>query len=253
MHSFLHSNPPQGQLNPRHDVRPGLSQPASAGMTLALLLCCASAQAGRPLSTEDAGTNPQAQCQIEAWADKEGSTHASHFAPACGLVDGLELGLEWVKATPKDTESQGRSAALKWAPEWLSWYDWRFGAKLSTAHEKSAESAHWRQASLAVLGIVSVPIDPQWTVHLNLGRERNKIDQRSTTTYGAALVWTPHERWALFAELNGDTKTSTRQSLGLRYWLVPEQLGLDATTSRTNATPDSRAWGLGLGWYGLHF
>lgn len=212
-----------------------------------------SAHAGRPLGTEDAGTNPQAQCQVEAWLDSASDARLTHLAPACGLVDGLELGFEFVKASPKDEQPQGRSLALKWAPEWLEWQGTRFGLKLGTASEKAPDDTRWHQASLAVLAIASLPLNPQWTAHFNIGRQRDKLEGVGTTTYGTALVWTPHERWVVFGELTGNNKSASTQTIGLRWWLLPETLGLDLTSSRTNATPDNAAWGIGLGWYGLHF
>jgi hypothetical protein len=226
-----------------------------ARSALALLLAAAGthAMAGRPLGTEDAGTNPQAQCQIEAWVDAAAEGKATHLAPACGLIDGLELGAEWIKASPSDEQPQGRALALKWAPEWLAWQGWRFGAKVATVSSKAPGESSWHQAATGAMAIASLPLDPQWTLHLNLGRQRNKLEQVSSNTYGAALVWTPHERWVVFGELNGDSKTPAHQSVGVRYWLLPDQLGLDVTGSRSNATPDSRCWGVGIGWYGLHF
>jgi hypothetical protein len=218
-----------------------------------VLALSGAAMAGRPLATEDAGTNSQAQCQIEAWVDSASDGKAHHFAPACGLIDGLELGLEWVQASPAADQAQGRAVALKWAPEWLTWHDWRFGAKLGTAQEKAGGERSWHQANVSVLAIASLPLNEQWTLHLNAGHTRNKLDQTSANTYGAALTWAPLERLVVFAELNGDSSTPATQSAGLRWWLLPEQLGLDVTASRANATPGSRSWGVGIGWYGIKF
>jgi hypothetical protein len=235
---------------------PRISRTASSAKLLGFLAALGvpnlPAWAGRPLSTEDAGTNSQAQCQVEAWVDSASDGRQTHIAPACGLIDGLELGLEWVKATPSDELSQGRSGALKWAPEWLEWHGWRFGAKVSAGQEKAPDDK-WRNASLAALGIASYTLSPELTVHVNMGRARDRLAGVTATTYGTALVWTPHERWLVFGEVTGDNKTPAVQTIGLRWWMLPEQLGLDVTTSRTNATPDSAAWGLGLGWYGIKF
>lgn len=220
---------------------------------LAAGLLSLSALAGRPLGTEDAGTNPQAQCQLEAWVDNTSGARSTHVGPACGLIDGLELGFELVNATPRDEQPQGRALALKWAPEWLEWQGTRFGLKLGTASERAPGETNWHQATVAALAIVSMPLGPSWTVHLNAGRQRDKLAGASSTTYGAALTWTPHERWLVFGELTGDNQSAATQTVGLRWWLLPETLGLDLTSSRTNATPDSRAWGIGLGWYGIRF
>ncbi|MBI2733275.1 MAG: hypothetical protein HYX44_08240 [Aquabacterium sp.] len=203
--------------------------------------------------TDDAGANSQAQCQVEAWVDSTADMRSQHLAPACGLLDGLELGFELVKVTPSDAQSQARSIGFKWAPEWASWQGWRFGLKAGTSSEKAADEHQWHQSIAGVTGLASVPLDAQWTVHLNLGRERNKLDQLSANNYGVALAWVPQERWLVFAEVVGHSNTPATQAVGLRWWLLQDQLGLDATASRSNATPDGRAWGIGLGWYGIKF
>lgn len=124
-------------------------RPVPACLLAALATVCMNADAGRPLATEDAGTNPQAQCQFEAWHDRAGDgDQATHLAPACGLIDGLELGLEWLRAAPMNEQPQARAVALKWAPEWLAWQGWRFGLKVTSAHEKAPGEAQWHQSSL---------------------------------------------------------------------------------------------------------
>lgn len=211
------------------------------------------AQAGRPLTTDDAGANNQAVCQIEAWQDRASDAHSTHFAPACGLMDGLELGLEFIRVHPGDEQTQGRAIGFKWAPEWASWQGWRFGLKAGTSAGKAPDESDWHQASNSVSALASLPLNSAWTLHVNLGREFDRQEHTGSNTYAAALAWTPSDRWVLFGELVGHHNTPATQAIGVRYWLLPEQLGLDLTSSRSNATPDSRAWGIGLGWYGIKF
>ncbi|KGM39284.1 hypothetical protein JY96_02575 [Aquabacterium sp. NJ1] len=223
-----------------------------------LLSCLATltawdAQAGRPLLTDDASVNDQGQCQIETWVDSTPDARSHHFAPACGLIDGLELGFELIRVAPSEEHAQTRAFGVKWAPDWATWQGWRFGLKAGTSSEKAADGLQWHQSIVGFSTLASVPLDAQWTLHLNLGRERNKLDQVGTNNYGAALAWAPHERWLVFAEVVGHGNTPATQAVGLRWWLLPEQLGLDATASRANATPNGRAWGVGLGWYGIKF
>lgn len=224
----------------------------------ALLACLATvlatnSRAARPLATDDAGANAQAQCQIEAWVDSTADTHSQHLAPACGVLDGLELGVELVRVTPSDQEARAQSMAVKWAPEWASWQGWRFGVKAGTSRERDVDNPRWHQSVVGFSGVASLPLDAQWAMHLNVGRERNKLDHVSANHYGLALTWAPHERWLVFAEVVGHSNTPATQAAGVRWWLLQEQLGLDATTSRSNATSESRAWGIGLGWYGIKF
>jgi hypothetical protein len=96
-------------------------------------------------------------------------------------------------------------------------------------------------------------INDQWAAHLNLGRDVEHHPKGHKATAGAALAWTPHERWLVFAELTGAEQQSTTRGADARYWLIPEVLGLDATVSKVNAVKNSTNWTLGLGWYGLKF
>ena len=65
--------------------------PVAVGLLAAML----PAHAGRPLSVEDAGVNDLAQCQVESWFSRtSGSGTRLVVAPACGVLPGVELGLE---------------------------------------------------------------------------------------------------------------------------------------------------------------
>lgn len=213
----------------------------------------ASAWAGRPLATEDAGVNDKGSCQLEAWRDFGKEVDHTHIAPACGIMDGLELGLEVDMPSSMALDTHAIVGALKWAPESLAWNGWRFGAKLSTTAERAAGESERHHANWTALGIATYPINDQWTAHVNLGHAYDKLAKEHAEVYGVAMAYTPHERFMVFVELNGDNKGPATQTAGLRYWVIQDSLGLDITTSRTNATPDSQTYGIGFGWYGLKF
>jgi hypothetical protein len=240
-------------MHKRHDL---ISSIARHGRSTTVVLGClliTQAHAGRPLTTDDASANTQAVCQIETWSDYASDAHSTHLAPTCGLIDGLELGLEFIRVSPSNDQAQGRAIGLKWAPEWATWEGWRFGLKGASSAGKAPNEPDWHQAATSFSGLASLPLNSQWTLHLNLGRERDRQEQRSTNTYGTALAWAPSERWLIFGELIGHRNAPATQAVGLRYWLLPEQLGIDATSARTNATEGSRTWGVGIGWYGIKF
>lgn len=209
--------------------------------------------AGRPLTTEDAGVNAKAFCQIEAWIDHTSDVRHGHMAPACGLLDGLELGLEWDSPAPASVAPHGIAASLKWAPDMLAWNGWRFGAKLGGISEKGHIEADRHFSRWTALGIATYEVTERWTAHVNVGHTRDKLGQNSAIVYGGALVYALNDRTQLFGEWNGDSSMPATRTAGMRWWLFPETLGLDLTTSQGNASPNGRAWGVGLGWYGLHF
>ncbi len=221
--------------------------------TMILALCGPTAHAGRPMATEDASTNPAAQCQLEAWMEKTAEARFTHLAPACGLGAGFELGLEAVSATPGEEQVQARSGTVKWAPEWLAWKDWRFGLKGGTVAQKGPGEGKWHKADWSGLGIASLAINEQWALHINAGHQHDVDSKSNVMTYSVGLNWAPVPRWQAFAEVMGDHKHTATQSAGMRWWILPEQLGLDVTAARVNASANSRSWAIGLGWYGLHF
>jgi hypothetical protein len=223
-------------------------------VSIGLLAATLSALAGRPLSVEDAGVNELAQCQVESWFSRtSGAGTSLVVAPACGVMPGVELGLEVDAPRHTSTTDAGRGLALKWVPEWAQYGDWKLGAKLSVGSDMPAGSGQWQSAPTSVLGIATYSLNEQWTAHVNVGLDVEHHPRDRKANAGLALVWTPHERWLVFAELTGTEQQSATRGAGARYWLIPEVLGLDATLSKANAVKDSTNWTLGLGWYGIKF
>lgn len=225
------------------------------GLLLAAVwLLAGPVQAARPLATDDAATNAAGVCQIESWVDRSDGGHATVIAPACGLTDTLELDFEFVRGSPRSVIAQERTVALKWADPDMKLGDWRLGAKLGFSQSKEPGVSDWSDASRPLLlGLATLPIGETVAVHLNLGHERRPADGTSATVYGAALTWTPIQPALLFAELNGDNRSAPLRTVGARWWLVQDTLGLDLTWTRQAATRDSTVVGLGLCWYGISF
>lgn len=222
---------------------------ASLGLTVA--------HAGRPLNTDDASTSPASQCQFEAWVDQAGGgTRARHMAPACGLTDEIELGVEFIATSPTQDQAQSRNLDLKWVPAQATWHGWQLGLRLDANAQKgpAADNTPWRHQLTALSALASLMLREQWALHLNFGHARDHLTRADTTPYALAIAWAPAKRWQLFTEVLGqDLAMPASQGVGLRWWLIPDKLGLDAGTSRTCATPDSRTWSLGVGWYALAF
>ncbi len=230
-----------------------VSRAARTALGLGALSLAAIGHAGRPLSVEDAGVNPARQCQLESWVDNSNNESSMALAPACGLGYGFELGVEFNNPYHTSRKDSERGVGLKWVPENGEWLGWQLGAKLSTSQTKAAGSNTWESGATSLLGIATYPINPAWTVHLNMGVdfEKHPSDQRATA--GAAAVWTPHKNWLVFAELSGARNTAATRAAGTRFWLMPDELGLDFTVSRTNGNQDPTAYTLGVSWYGVKF
>ena len=221
--------------------------------SLGAIACLSSAHAARPLTVDDTGVNEVGTCQLESWRDHERGARHLHVAPTCGVLPGLELNLELVRSSPASEQSQGRFLGFRWAPEFAKWGEWQFGLKAGWLQEKPAEQRRWQDGDGSASVMASRPLSDSVTLLINLGHTHPIDQQQKLTTHGVALMWNPSPRWMLYAEALGDTRHTVQKGAGLRYWVIPEVLGLDITAMRTNSRADSRVWGVGFGWYGIRF
>lgn len=236
---------------PFHLNAPGLPAPRLAlALALAAVLATQPVLAGRPLSTDDASTAEAGTCQIEAWQDRQDSETARFLGAACGLTDRLEAGLEFARSRAGDDRAQARALAVKWVPPSWQWQDWQFGLKLGLGQSR-ASGAAWHSSDRSALLLASWAPHADWAVHINVGHAHRPLDNRHARQGAVAVTWQPHPRWLAFAEIAGDQHDDVSRAAGVRWWLLPDVLGLDATVQKTHRSDAHTGWGLGLGWYGL--
>jgi hypothetical protein len=232
---------------------------ARALTTLCLAaLAAGTAHAGRPLATDDAGTTPAGECLIETWIERGDGSTGGVFAPACGVADGVEVGLEASRTTPDGGVRFGAGAAMKWVPAAgtmaTPWGEAQAGLKLGVGGDR-LRSGGWGGTAVSALLLLSTsPLDGL-TLHANLGPQRDRDSGLNATLLNLAAVWTLGDAGLVFAELQANDRRGllggTVRTSGLRWWLLPERLGVDLTASREAGVPGSTLWTLGLGWYGL--
>lgn len=222
---------------------------------LAATLCLTAfphlAHAGRPMSTDDAGTVGDAHYQIEAWREHTDNQHSTTLAPAFGFGD-FEFGLEVGKTVaPEALRIRDRALSLKWAPENLALGPLRFGAKAWIARSReTTEEENSTSRENGAIAISSWNISETIAAHLNLGFAHNGVERRNERIANVGVSWAIHERVSVFAEALHQQHSPTSQATGLRFWLIPEKLGLDLTASRETGVRNSRTIGIGFGWYG---
>ena len=224
-----------------------------------LTLVASQAWAGRPLGTDDAGTADEGTCLLEAWNERTGSERALIAGFACGIAQGIELGVDYTHPHPRD-EVRGESGlALKWVPD--SWAHDTAAGRLNLGFKFSAGFEHpvrrgWRHSEAAVLGMATLVLNDEWMLHANLGPVRNHSSHRTAGALSTAVMWTPQEQFFLFAEVDANTRSKvfggTVKTLGGRLWLIQDVLGLDLTASRESGSP-ATLWTVGFGWYGITF
>lgn len=228
-------------------------------LTLATL-CMATATpalAGRPLATDDAATADAGACQVETWADHAAGRTGWVVAPACGLVPGLEAAAELVRPGDRSAVRWGSGLALKWVPEGARLGTVagpvQLGLKLAAGWVKPAGAA-WDHTESHALALASWTPAEAWAVHANLGTARVAGSGAQATLLNLALVWTPLDPALVFVETHANDRRAlfggTVTTVGGRWWLRKDKVGLDLTAGR-EAGAGGTAWTAGLGWYGI--
>ena len=216
------------------------------------LLTGLSSWAGRPLTTDDAGTAERGSCQIEAWQDRQDGETVRNLGAACGVLEGVELGVEFARAHSHGEHASARGLALKWVPESWTWRDWQFGIKLAMGQDREPGTG-WQSSSRSALLLASWVPNDTWAVHVNAGHAHRPLAGENARQAAVAVTWQPDPRWLLFAEVTADQHEDVGRAAGVRWWLIPDTLGLDATVQKAHRSGTGTGWGVGLGWYGLRW
>jgi hypothetical protein len=229
-------------------------------VAILLSLAAASAWAGRPLATDDAGTAELGTCQLESWLERAGSDRALVIAPACGVVAGVELGADYTLPKTRDVLRGAAGVAMKWVPE--SWQTdtplgaMNFGIKLGAAFERPA-GGNWRSSETGALALATLVPAENWVLHGNLGFAHERAGGQTAGLMNVAVTWAPQALALLFAETQANNRRAvfgnTVYTGGGRWWAVKDRVGLDLTASREATSGAQTVWTLGFGWYGLSF
>lgn len=200
------------------------------------------AEAGRPLQTDDAGVLGPGECELELVAARarEPELRARETAVQAGCHAGalgqLALGLSRSRAESAGETARASGFELNGKLPLGAARDdaasWALGWSLLWAREPGERRRH---AASGVTLVTSVPAGADWTVHANLGHERDEIGRQRSTVWGFALEHAglgPGAVLAPMAELFGDDRAAPWWNLGLRLALQPDKLYVDVSWGR---------------------
>ena len=225
---------------PRCPVQPALA--ALIGIGLA-----ATAQAARPLATDDTGVLDKGRCEAEAVLSRDkaegGTVRGQGLQWGCGVGGRTQLALAVDQARQDSLRSRGTTASGKFA--WLPGDDgsWSIsGAVLWLG----ASGERQRHAATALNLLHTRTLGPQFVLHANLGHANDAIARRGSTTWGVAIEHAGWGPWALMGELTGDDLTAPLWNAGLRWTAVPDRWVLDIAYGQQMVGGRPRALSLGL-------
>jgi hypothetical protein len=211
-----------------------LRQHPLAVLSLAFAMLATTAHAGRPLFTDDAGIVDPGACQLESWGQRgRGGVSEYWVLPACNPTGNLELtvGAAQFRAPgERDTRGilQGKSLFRP-----LEVNGWGWGVAIG--NEFGATASRPLRNRLIGDFYANVPVswslhDDRWLVHASVGWLREREARRDRATYGIATEYALTARtWALGEAFGQSGNGRPFYHVGLRHWLVPEQLQIDVT------------------------
>jgi len=190
------------------------------------------AHAGRPLQADDAPPMDKGTCEIEGahseWRGNGSVQRLSYLQLGCGIGWNSELTVQALR--PHELALGGKTQLLS--------TPWRDGdAQLSLAWSLAHRHVDtvWRRSGATVVLVASAPLLPEWTVHANLGHQRDELARRRNTIWALAAEHNglgDAGRWQPMAEVFGDDRGQRWVNAGLRFALQPERLSIDGSLGR---------------------
>ena len=199
---------------------------------LALGAASLPAFAARPFVTDDARVVDQGHCQVETFAKRQSAYAGSEFwfFPACNFF-GAELTLGRNRIEDEyNTVVQAKFLLKELSPE-RPGYAVSLGSFGGDPFVNAIASFSFRQ--------------DRSIVHANLGAIRNDDADRATWGLGLEqLLAAP--RWYGILETFGQRGDTPTLHFGLRFWVMPNRVQIDATHGRQSADPEKRFNTIGL-------
>ena len=214
----------------------------------ALLLAATAAHAARPFVTDDARIVDKGGCQIETFYKREHRFDESEywFLPACNPL-GVELtagGLHVDNERLGGTSSKLLQGKMLLKP--LAANGFGFAISLGALRVAPPRSPNVTSPYLNAIGSFSFA-DDKVVVHANGGALRDRVAglNRGTWGVGAEIQLAP-PRWIGILESYGQRGDKPTLHTGLRVWIVPNRVQVDATVGFQRASPERRFHTIGL-------
>jgi hypothetical protein len=202
------------------------------------------AWAARPMITDDARLVDAKACQVESWVRHNRDSTEFWALPSCNFTGNLELTLggartrEAGRTQTTDVQAQGKTLLRH-----LDTNGWGLGLAAGTIGHPDGRSRD-------VYGYVPASfsyLDDRIVLHTNLGALRNGEERRTHLTWGLATETQLASRTWLIAEIFRQGEGAPFHQLGLRHWIVPNRVQVDATYGNRIGGPGGESWfSLGL-------
>ncbi len=237
--------PCRRELTARHSPSPPPAEGLRALLALAFSTAMLSAQAGRPLATDDAAIVDHGACQLETWIERRRDGRGTWLNPGCNPFGRTEFSLGGARM-----REDGASFTLQqWQiKQMLRDYD------ATQPGFALAVGDHWVRHGGArapfLNGMATLPLlGEAHLMHISLGavRVRDAEGRRSRATWGLAYDTEAAGATRVSLETFGTSGERPNWQLGVRHELVAGHVQLDASVgSAFGRWPQSRLLTVGL-------
>lgn len=216
-------------------------------LPLGLMAACAfeASHAARPMLTDDARVVDPGHCQVESWTVRQPSSRELWALPACSGGPGTEWALGGQRsrfdAPPKSSFTgigQYKRIVRDLSPGAVG-----MGVAVGSVFDESGALPYF------YLPVSWMSRSESSLIHLNLGRGSSAERRLKDRTWGLGLEHQIADSIWLIAERYSPSASQWQTQAGLRWWVIPGQLQLDATIGQQHgATMRTGLTSLGLRW-----
>lgn len=227
-----------------HDRAAKISFPLLISLGLVAVFAAGSAHAARPFVTDDGRVVDAKSCQVESWV-RFNRTNPEYWAlPACNFTGNLELtaggGLSKDANGRQITDwvFQGKTLFKTLEPN-----GWSIGlAGGLVLHPDIRPTSNLTGNFYAYIPASFSFRDDRMVLHTNLGwlQDRDTKENRVTWGVGTEILLTGNT-W-LVAESFGQNKGQPYYQAGIRQWIVPNRVQVDATYGNRFASGVQEQW-----------
>lgn len=212
---------------------------------LAALLASPQCHAARPMLTDDARVVDTDHCQLESWTVKPVHGTEQWGLPACSGGRGTE----WALGGQRTRLDGSSSAVINGIGQYKRMLRDLGPGGVGVAAAIGSVYIDGRAAPYIYLPISWMSTSEGTLIHLNVGRASTPLRSLVDTTWGLGLEQRISDTVWLIAERYSPSAAQWQAQAGLRWWLVPGTLQVDATAGQQHqATVSSRFASMGLRW-----
>lgn len=223
---------------------------APPSLAACLMLAGPAAHAARPMITDDARLVDPKSCQLESWVkDNRGSTEFWAL-PSCNFTGNLEVTLGGARGRDDDAGTRTTDVLFqaKTLFRALEPDGWAWGLAAGNVRHPAIQAERNQYGDFYAYLPASFSFrGGRFVLHTNTGWLHDERERLHRLTYGVGFEAQMRPDTWLIAEAFGQNQGRPFYQAGIRHWIVPNRVQVDATYgNRFGTALDERWFSIGL-------